>query len=163
MTIHIAADHAGYEHKEAIKAWLLSLGHEIVDHGAQHFDKDDDFVDFMFPAARAVAADNSSKGVIFGGSGQGEAMAANRIKGVRAVVYYGARIPLGAVDSSGRISEDEDEILRLSRQHNNANVLSIGARFVSTDEAMRVIALWLEESFSGQERYAKRNRELDNR
>ena len=117
-TIFLGTDHAGFELKEAIKAHLDSSGYEVEDLGAHWFDGDDDYPDFIFPCARAVAADPESRGIILGGSGQGEAMAANRIKGVRAAVYYGS----------------ERQIARLSREHNNANVLSLGARFISEQE-----------------------------
>ena len=89
MKIHLATDHAGFALKEEIKKSLQENGHKVTDHGALEYNKQDDYPDFIFPAARAVAKDPDSFGIIMGGSGQGEAMAANRIKGVRAVVYYG--------------------------------------------------------------------------
>lgn len=161
MTIHLAADHAGFKLKEQVKQWLNVLGYEVVDHGADVLDNDDDFVDFIFPAAKAVAADESSRGIIFGGSGQGEAIAANRVKGARAVVYYGPSVPIAAVDASGRMSDDPYEIIRLSRTHNNSNILSIGARFVSFDELKKVSEMWLAEPTSDLDRYQRRNKELD--
>jgi ribose 5-phosphate isomerase B len=140
MTIHLGTDHGGFELKEQIKSWLQSEGHEVVDHGAYKFDVNDDYPDFIIPAAQAVAADEASVGVIFGGSGQGEAMAANRVKGVRAALYYGPAVPIMAVDASGRESQDPYEILKLTREHNHSNVLSIGVRFVSFDEANHYLA-----------------------
>jgi len=89
MNIHLATDHAGLELKNAIKDYLKGKGHEVTDHGALEYDAQDDYPDFIFPCARAVAANPENRGIILGGSGQGEAIAANRIKGVRAAVYYG--------------------------------------------------------------------------
>ena len=115
MKIHLATDHAGLELKEKVKLYLSDLNYEVVDHGAYEYDALDDYPDFIFPCANAVSNDPESKGIILGGSGQGEAMAANRVKGVRAAVFYNG----------------PDEIIKLSRQHNNANILSLGARSVS--------------------------------
>ena len=144
MKIHLATDHAGLELKNAIKDCLKEKGHEVTDHGAHEYDAQDDYPDFIFPCARAVAADPESRGIILGGSGQGEAMAANRIKGVRAAVYYGS----------------EREIARLSREHNNANVLSLGARFISEQEIYDIIETWLDEPFKGG-RHQRRIEKLD--
>ncbi len=144
MNIHLATDHAGLELKNAIKDYLKGKGHEVTDHGAHEYDAQDDYPDFIFPCARAVAADPESRGIILGGSGQGEAMAANRIKGVRAAVYYGS----------------EREIARLSREHNNANVLSLGARFISEQEIYDIIETWLDEPFEGR-RHQRRIDKLD--
>lgn len=140
MTIHLATDHAGFLHKEAVKEYLNSIGMTIIDHGAAALVESDDYPDFILPAARAVANDSESIGIIFGGSGQGEAMAANRVPGVRAAVYYGG--PL--------------EILTLSREHNNANILSIGAHFVSVQETLQAIHMWSATSFSNDERHIRR-------
>ena len=144
MKIHLATDHAGLELKNAIKDYLIEKGHEVTDHGAHEYDAQDDYPDFIFPCARAVAANPENRGIILGGSGQGEAMAANRIKGVRAAVYYGA----------------EREIARLSREHNNANVLSLGARFISEQEIYDIIETWLDEPFEGG-RHQRRIDKLD--
>jgi ribose 5-phosphate isomerase B len=140
MKIHLATDHAGFLHKEALKKILIDQGVEVTDHGASMLDTKDDYPDYILPCARAVAADPGSAGIIFGFTGQGEAMAANRIPGVRAAVYYG-----GPAD-----------ILKLSREHNGANILSIGAHFVSADEALQAVPLWLQASFSGEERHVRR-------
>ena len=144
MKIHLATDHAGLELKNAIKDYLKGKGHEVTDHGAHEYDAQDDYPDFIFPCARAVAANPENRGIILGGSGQGEAMAANRIKGVRAAVYYGS----------------EREIARLSREHNNANVLSLGARFISEQEIYDIIETWLDEPFEGG-RHQRRIDKLD--
>jgi ribose 5-phosphate isomerase B len=145
-TIYLAADHAGYAHKEAVKAWLELEEYSVIDEGSFLYDPEDDFADLIARAAIAVAeAPTARLGIIFGGSGQGEAMMANRFAGVRATVYYGGG----------------DEIIKLSREHNDANVLSIGARFVSVDETKKVIWDWLHLDTSPNEKYARRNRKLD--
>jgi ribose 5-phosphate isomerase B len=141
MKIIIAADHAGFNLKEELKPFLGGLGHDVEDKGAFSLDPEDDYPDFMIPAAEAVAKDPENiRGIIIGGSGQGEAMVANRFSGVRAAVYYGGN----------------EEIVRLSREHNNANVLALGARFMDEDEAKRAVELWLAEKFSGEERHLRR-------
>jgi len=125
MKIHIATDHAGLELKNVISVYLIEKGHDVTDHGAHEYDALDDYPDFIFPCAKAVAMDVGSRGIILGGSGQGEAMAANRIKGVRAAVFYNG----------------PKEILKLSREHNNANILSLGARFMSEHEIYDVTSV----------------------
>lgn len=144
MKIHLATDHAGLDLKNTIRDFLIEQGHEVKDHGSHDFDPLDDYPDFIFPCAKAVAADTESRGIILGGSGQGEAMAANRVKGVRAAVYYNG----------------PEEIVKLSRQHNNANILSLGARFMKEDEIYEVINLWLVEPFGGG-RHQRRIEKLD--
>lgn len=141
MKIHLATDHAGFVHKEALKVFLANQSEiEIIDHGAMNFEEGDDYPDYILPCAQAVATDPDSLGVIFGGSGQGEAMAANRVRGVRAVVYYG-----GPTD-----------ILTLSREHNAANILSFGARFLSPAEVIEAFQIWLATSFSQDQRHLRR-------
>ena len=144
MIIHLATDHAGLDLKNSIKAYLISKNYEVIDHGAHDYDPQDDYPDFIFPCAKAVAKNIDSRGIILGGSGQGEAMAANRIKGVRAAVFYNG----------------PDEIIKLSREHNNANVLSLGARFMSEEEIYKIINIWLEEPFGG-DRHQRRIDKLD--
>ena len=145
MKIHLATDHAGLELKDKIKLRLTELGHEVIDHGAHEYDALDDYPDFIFPCAKAVAHDDQSRGIILGGSGQGEAMAANRIKGIRAAVYYNG----------------PEEIIELSRQHNNANILSLGARFMSEQEIYRIIEIWFDTDFEAG-RHQRRINKLDN-
>ncbi|MBI4136055.1 MAG: RpiB/LacA/LacB family sugar-phosphate isomerase [Candidatus Vogelbacteria bacterium] len=146
MKIFLGADHAGFELKETIKIWLKSEGHEVADEGAFKLNPDDDYPDFIEIVAKQVASDpENHRGLIFGGSGQGEAMCANRFKHVRAAVWYGG----------------SDEILKLSRGHNNANILSIGARFVDEIAAKRAIKLWLDTTFSGEDRHIRRIAKLD--
>ena len=144
MIIHIATDHAGLELKEKVKSYLSKLDYEVVDHGAYEYDALDDYPDFIFPCAEAVSNDPNSKGIILGGSGQGEAMAANRVKGVRAAVFYNG----------------PDEIIKLSRQHNDANVLSLGARFMSDQEMYKIIELWLSTDFESG-RHKRRIEKID--
>lgn len=146
ITIHLATDHAGFAHKNAVRDWLLQEGYVVVDHGAMTLDPEDDFPDFIQLAAQAVAKTPAhNRAIIFGGSGQGEAMQANRYKGVRAAVFYGG----------------PEEIVPLSREHNDANVLSIGARFVSVDKAKELIWTWLHTSPRTEEKYRRRNTKLD--
>ncbi len=144
MKIALATDHAGFDLKEQIKKKLIKQNFEVKDFGAFDYDAVDDYPDFIMPAAKFVAKNSDYLGVILGGSGQGEAMAANRITGVRAAVFYNG--PL--------------DIVKLSRQHNNANILSIGARFLSLDEAMNVIDIWLKTDFEG-DRHQRRINKLD--
>jgi len=145
MKIYIGSDHAGYELKEKLKIFLKDLGHEVTDKGAFKLDNEDDFPDFIVPVAEAVAKDEGSFGIILGGSGQGEAMSANRIDGVRATEYYGG----------------DPEIIKVSREHNDANVLSLGARFVDEEVAQEAVRLFLETKFSGDERHIRRLNKLD--
>ena len=144
MKIHVATDHAGLDLKNKIKGYLINKDHDVIDHGAYEYDALDDYPDFILPCAKAVANDVKSRGVILGGSGQGEAMAANRIKGCRAAVFYNG----------------PKDIIKLSREHNNANILSLGARFMSENEIYDIIELWLKESFAGG-RHQRRIEKLD--
>ena len=142
-TIVLATDHAGFELKEHVKRFLIKKGYDIKDFGALEYDRLDDYPDFILPAAKYIS-EHKLIGIIFGGSGQGEAMAANRINGIRAAVFYNG----------------PDEIVELSRLHNNANILSIGARFVSNQEVEKVIELWLSTNFE-EGRHEKRINKLD--
>ena len=142
-TIVLATDHAGFELKEHIKKFLSEKGFEIKDFGALEYDALDDYPDFIIPAAKFIS-EHKLIGIIFGGSGQGEAMAANRIKGIRAAVFY----------------DGPDDIIELSKLHNNANILSIGARFVSKQKSEEIINLWLSTDFE-KGRHQKRVDKLD--
>ena len=133
MKILLASDHAGFELKEFISNHLSQCGYNVEDCGAYEMNPSDDYPDFIFPVAQKVATDTDAKGIIIGGSGQGEAIAANRIKGVRAAVYYDGPI----------------DIVKLSRSHNNANILSLGARFISFEKVVEVLDIWLNEPFEG--------------
>jgi ribose 5-phosphate isomerase B len=136
-----------------LKLFLERKGYEVIDHGADEYDEHDDYPDFIFPVAQNVALDTDSKGIVIGGSGQGEAIAANRVKGIRAVVFNGQYQP-----ADGR--EVPEEIIT-ARQHNDANVLSLGSRFLSEEEAKEAVDLWLETDFSGEERHLRRIKKLD--
>lgn len=157
MKIVFAADHGGFELKETLKDFVASLGHEVEDVGAHTFDKADDYPPFILAAARRVAADpEHTRGIVIGGSGQGEAFAANRVKGVRAVVYYGEPARK-QTDADG----NELSMIESTRNHNDANVLSLGGRFLSVDEAKDAVTRWLETPFSGEERHVRRHTQVD--
>lgn len=144
--IHLATDHAGFVLKEEIKNWLHEKGATVLDHGASSINELDDFPDFIAKAAKAVSLQSANEvAIIFGGSGQGEAMVANRFRNVRATVYYGG----------------DSKIVTLSREHNDANVLSIGARFMDVDLTKKIITAWLEASFDGAEKRLRRNRKIE--
>lgn len=134
MTIHLATDHAGFALKNTIKELLEDRGFEVVDHGAYELDPADDYPDFIRRAAEVVSASpDSNRAIIFGGSGQGEAMLANRFPNVRTTVYYGGN----------------PEIISLGRKHNDANILSIGARFVTEEAVKEAVLNFLETEFEG--------------
>lgn len=137
--IYLATDHAGFELKEKIKELLNAEGYDVEDCGAYELDPADDYPDFIAKAAQAISKDPQSKAIIFGGSGQGEAMVANKFPNVRAAVFYG----------------NADMVL-LTREHNDANVLSLGARFLTEDEAAEAVKLWLETPFTEEERHVRR-------
>src|SRR5205085_11755879 len=124
-------DHTGYEQLKDLKDCLESMDHECMDYGPKSLNLNDDYPDFIFKAARAVADGECDRGIILGGSGQGEAMAANRLKGIRCAVFYGPAVVGRIIDANGRVSSSPYEIVKLSREHNNANVLSLAARFVT--------------------------------
>jgi ribose 5-phosphate isomerase B len=158
MKIYIGSDHVGYEWKEILKKYLeeLALGYEIIDKGAFSYDENDDYPDYITPVAESVSKDEGSMGIILGGSGQGEAMCANKTKGVRAAVFYGEVLPKDSVDVAGGKSNDPFEMVILERQHNDANVLSLGVRFLSIDEAKFACELFLKTEFSSEERHMRR-------
>ena len=141
MKIALASDHAGFAYKEKIKEYLTGIGHEVTDFGT-HSEEPVDYPRFIRPAALAVAGREVERAVILGGSGNGEAMAANRIKGVRCAVCWNA------------------ESARLARQHNDANVISLGQRMMSQAEALELVRIWLETEFEGG-RHQRRIQMLD--
>jgi len=161
MKIALATDHTGFEQLKDIKEYLESLDHECVDFGPTSLNISDDYPDFIFKAAQAVANGSCERGVILGGSGQGEAMAANRLKGVRCAVFYGPAVVGRIIDANGRVSSSPYEIVRLSREHNNSNVLSLAARFVSLTDMKQVIKIWIETPFTEQPRHVRRIDKLD--
>jgi ribose 5-phosphate isomerase B len=145
MKIHIGADHAGYNLKERLKGFLAEAGYEVVDHGAYDLNPMDDYPDFIEPVARIISENPEERGIILGGSGQGEAMDANRFPHVRAIEYYGGN----------------SEIILLGREHNDANILSLGARFISDAEAEEAVTLFLGTAFSGKEHYVRRIEKME--
>lgn len=145
MKIFIGSDHAGFELKEKLIPFLKELGHEVEDKGAYTYDPQDDYPDFIRPVAEAVSRDLEARGIVLGGSGQGEAVCANRTRGVRTALWYGG----------------SHETLKLSREHNDANVLSLGARLIGEEEALDAVKLWLETPFSGDERHKRRIEKID--
>ena len=145
MKIYLGTDHAGFDLKEKVKEQLILDGYGTIDLGAHTLDMDDDYPDFIKPVAEAVAGDFESKGIIFGASGQGEAIVANKTPKVRAVVYYGGNI----------------DIIRLSREHNDSNILSLGARMMPDEESLYAIKMWLETPFSEEERHVRRIGKID--
>lgn len=161
MKIAVTTDHAGFEALKELKSFLQAAGHEVVDFGPRQLDPADDYPDFMFPAAHAVARGECEVGIILGGSGQGEAMAANRVRGVRCALFYGPAVAKDAVDVEGQTSDDPYEILKLSRQHNHANVLSLSSRFLTLEEMKQAITTWLTTPYSEAERHIRRVRKLD--
>ena len=161
MKVYFAADHAGFALKNELLNFVRgSLGHEVEDCGASALDASDDYPDIVARAARKLSADVArgleSRAIVIGASGQGEAMAANRFKGVRCALYYGA--PVGTqTDAGGNVLD----LIASTRAHNDANALSLGARFISASEATEVVKIWLETSFSGEARHVRRVQRLD--
>lgn len=146
MKIFFASDHAGFGMKKALLPFVKELGFDVEDLGPIELNPNDDYPLFMEKAGLEVFKDpENHRAIIIGGSGQGEAIVANRFPNVRAVVYYGYN----------------QDIIKLSRRHNDSNVLSLGARFLQTEEAKKVVKIWLETPFSGDERHTRRLREID--
>ena len=161
MKIYIGADHAGFELKEELISYLLSFNHEVIDKGALLLDTEDDYPDFVKPTAQAVSADTGSFGIVIGGTGQGEMISANKVPGIRAALFYGSVLPKVSVDISGRTSTDPFEIVKLARLHNDANVLSLSARFLTSDEARQAVDVFLSTAFSHNERHIRRINKLE--
>lgn len=157
MKVYFAADHGGFALKEILKPFVASLGHTTEDCGANTLDMEDDYPVFVQAAAREVAKDpEGTRGVVIGGSGQGEAFAANRIKGVRAVVYYGEPARK-QIDAKGK----ELDMISSTREHNNSNVLSLAGRFLTVEEAKDAVRRWLSAPYDRAERHERRHRMLD--
>lgn len=158
VKIYFATDHAGYELKNELLEYVSSeLGYEVVDEGAHEYNRDDDYPDFIHKAAQAVSADpENRRAIILVASGQGEAMVANRYKGVRAAVYYGEPSSV-QTDAAG----EQMGMITSTREHNNANVLSLGARFLNSEEAKDVVKSWLAQEFSGVDRHKRRIEKID--
>jgi ribose 5-phosphate isomerase B len=138
MRVHIGTDHAGFELKNYLIAALEADGHELVDHGPHTYDAEDDYPVFCIPAAEAVVVDPGSLCVVIGGSGNGEQIAANKVVGARAALAYNL------------------DTARLGREHNDANVVAVGARMHTQEEALEIVRLFLATPFSGDPRHARR-------
>ena len=138
MRVHIGGDHAAYELQLALVSHLQEGGHEVTNHGPHVFDSEDDYPVAVLRAAKAVADDPGSLGVVLGGSGNGEQMAANKVKGIRAALCWTA------------------ELAQLAREHNNAQVVSIGGRFTATELAKEIVDVFVATEFSGVERHVRR-------
>lgn len=138
MRVHIGGDHAAYELHQELLSFLADEGHEVTDHGPTEYDPLDDYPVFVLRAAEAVAADPGSRGIVLGGSGNGEQMAANKVAGVRAALCYNT------------------ELAELAREHNDAQVISIGARMQTVDEAKEMVRTFLGTDFTGEERHQRR-------
>ncbi len=156
MTIYLAADHAGFELKGVLKQALEKEYASVVDCGAHALDPIDDYPDFVGKAAELVSRNPFEKAIVIGGSGQGEAMVANRYKNVRCAVFYGPMAAKKAIDAEGHTSSDAFEMIKLEREHNDANVLSIGARFVTNAEALQAAKIFLATQFTHAERHERR-------
>ncbi len=144
MRIHIGSDHAGLDFKNELITHLVMNGHDVTDHGPYEFDALDDYPDFCIPCAQAVAKDESSLGIVLGGSGNGEQMAANKVKGVRAALVWSV------------------ETAKLAREHNNANVIAVGGRMHEADFVKLLIDTFIATSFPGDERHVRRIEKVGN-
>ena len=145
MRIFIASDHAGFALKRELLDFLAGNDFEVIDCGPENYDHDDDYPDYVSIVAGNIYNDQDAKGIVIGWSGQGEAMVANRFPNIRCAVYYGG----------------PKHVLTLSREHNDSNVLSLGAHFLTTDEAKKAVLLWLHTKFSGDERHVRRIKKID--
>ena len=144
MRIHIGSDHAGLDFKNELITHLVINGHDVTDHGPYEFDALDDYPDFCIPCAQAVAKDETSLGIVLGGSGNGEQMAANKVKGVRAALVWSV------------------ETAKLAREHNNANVIAVGGRMHDADFVKLLIDTFIATSFPGDERHVRRIKKVGN-
>lgn len=157
MKIYLGSDHAGFKLKSKIEDFLRSNGYDVIDCGANTYNEEDDYPDYIKLAAEEVSENPYTvKGIIFGGSGQGEAMVANKYPHVRCAVFYGPRIALGDIDIKRDTNHDPYVLLRLSREHNDANMLSLAARFITEEEAIQAVHEWLTTTFKGEQRHLRR-------
>jgi len=162
MKVYFAADHAGFDLKNRLLSFVRdTLGYQVEDCGAFELDQGDDYPGIMARAATSLSADVKAgldnRAILIGASGQGEAMAANRFKQIRAALYYGAPLEVTQIDADAK----ELDMIGSTRKHNNANALCLGARFISNTDAEAVVQNWLSESFSGEERHVRRIEALD--
>lgn len=155
MKLVLAADHAGYELKAKLAGFVRSLGHEVDDAGAYELDATDDYPAFVAAAARAVQSGTADRGIVIGASGQGEAMAANRFKGVRCALYYGRAGE--QIDATGQ----RLDMIASSREHNDSNMLSLAGRFLTEADAQDAVKHWLNAPFGAAERHVRRIAQMD--
>lgn len=154
MKIFVGCDHAGFGLKEKLIPYLKELGHEVEDKGAFEYTEDDDYPDFVIPVAREVSKNpNEVRGIVIGGSGQGEGMAANKFSDVRATVFYGERQCI--------VTEEQESIIKISRADNDANILSLGARFITEEEMRIAVKEWLDTPFKNTDKYIRRIIKMD--
>lgn len=142
MRVHIACDHAGYDLKNMLAEYLRTAGHDVVDHGAHDYDRNDDFPAVCFETGEAVVANPDNLGIVIGGSGNGECIAANKVVGVRAALAWNV------------------ETAKLARRLHNANVIAIGARMQSIEDSMKIVAAFVKTDFSGKERHLRRIQQI---
>jgi ribose 5-phosphate isomerase B len=145
MKIYIGSDHAGFELKRELVSFLSEIGNEVIDCGPKVYNHEDDYPDYVSIVAERIYKDQEAKGIVIGWSGQGEAMIANRYPEVRCAVFYGG----------------PKHVLTLSREHNDANILSLGAHFLTSREARHAVELWLGTKFSGDERHIRRIKKIE--
>lgn len=153
MKIFVGTDHAGYVLKEKLISFLKAQGHEVVDKGAFEYNEDDDYPDFVIPVAREVSHDpDNVRGVILAATGEGEAMCANKFPHTRAFVYYG---------KSESVVDDEADVIVRSREHNDTNILILGARFLTEESMMSAVNLWLATPFGKGDKHIRRLKKVD--
>ena len=152
MKIFVGTDHAGFGLKERLVSYLNELGHEVVDKGAFEYNEGDDYPDFVIPVSREINKDPNLKGIILGATGEGEAIVANRFPNVRAVVFNG---------ESKCVVDDHSDIITRSREHNNSNILSLGARYLTEESMRKAVGLWLKTPFSHDERHERRLKKIE--
>ncbi len=156
IKVYLATDHAGLDIKNKMIDYLKELGYDAQDCGAFTYDKNDDYPDLISEAAKKVSENPESFGIVFGGSGQGEQIVANKFKNVRCALFYSPALPAQAIDINGNESHDEYEMLRLTRAHNNSNMLSLGIRFLTEEQIKNAVKTFLESPFPGDERHKRR-------
>jgi ribose 5-phosphate isomerase B len=153
MKIFIGTDHAGFGFKEKLISFLQGHGYEVVDKGAYEYNEGDDYPDFIIPVAREVSKDpDNTRGIIVGATGEAEAVVANKFPHVRAMVYYG---------NAKCVVDDEADIIVRSREHNNSNILSLGARYLTEEDMINSVNLWLKTEYGGGEKHVRRLAKID--
>ena len=141
--VYLGTDHGGYKLKEEIKNWLVENNTQVEDLGAYSFDPEDDYPDFIIPVAQKVALDPQSLGIVIGRSGNGEAITANKVKGIRAALCL------------------NEEMAKKAREHNNANIISLGADYISVDRAKKIVKVFIETVFTNEQRHIRRIKKFE--